>query len=137
MAIYQCVVPQGAIAVELRPRIAAELTRIHCEATSAAPEFVQVVFVDVPPGAAFAAGRPSTMSNIAGYIRAGRSPEVRTQLFHRIHAAWTELTRLPAETVKITLFDVPSGWIMQDGRPMPEPGRDAEWLAAGTAGRGP
>ncbi len=131
MAIYQCVVPQGAVAPELRPRIAAELTRIHCEETSAAPEFVQVVFLDVPRGAAFTAGRPWAMSNIAGYIRAGRAPEVRRRLLQRIHSAWIELTGLPPERLKITVFDVPSGWIMQDGRPMPEPGRDAEWLASG------
>ena len=129
MPIYQCVVPEGSLAPGLRSQIAAELTRIHCDVTGASPEFVQVLFLDVPQGAGFVGGQPSAMSNITGYIRAGRSNEVRQQLFLRINAAWRELTGSPAERLKITLFDVPAAWIMQGGRRMPEPGNDKEWLA--------
>ena len=129
MAIDQCVVPQGTVRSKLRPHVAGELVRIHCEATRAAPELVQVVFLDLPPGAATTSGQPSAMSKIAGTPRAGRPPQVRRQILERIHAAWTGLTGTPSEPVKITSFGGPTGWMMQDGGMMPDAGQDAAWRA--------
>ncbi len=128
MPIYQCVVPEGSVAPELRPRIAEAFMRIHSEVTGAAPDFVQVFFLDMPRGSAFTAGQPSSMTNISGYIRAGRPAAMRQQLYERINAMWTEITKTPLERLKITLFDVPTAWIMQGGSMMPEPGKDEEWL---------
>ena len=128
MPIYQCVAPEGAINHGLRGELARELTRIHCEITGAAPEFVQVVFLDLPAGAAFVNGGKSAMTNIVGYMRAGRPPEMREQLLQRINLAWSQLTSIPSAQLKITLFDVPANWIMQGGHMMPEIGHDEEWL---------
>jgi phenylpyruvate tautomerase PptA (4-oxalocrotonate tautomerase family) len=129
MPVYQCLSPEGAISPGLCAELAKELTRIHCEVTGAAPDFVQVIFVALPEGTAFLNGRTSPMTNIAGYIRAGRPREIREQLFNRINAAWTRLTGFPPALLKITLFDVPANWIMQDGVMMPDIGQDQEWRA--------
>ena len=129
MAVFQCVVPAGAVPRELRPRIASEFTRIHSETTGAAPDFVQVLFLEMPVGSAFTAGEPSAMHNVTGYMRAGRSREMREQLYRQLHGAWTKITGAPSANVKLTIYDVPTAWIMQDGRMMPEPKDDAEWLA--------
>ncbi|MGH2963773.1 MAG: tautomerase family protein [Solirubrobacterales bacterium] len=128
MPIYQCVVPEGAVSPDQRAQMASELTKIHSEATGDSPQLVQALFMEVPEGSAFTAGEPSRMSNIAGYIRAGRSPEVRAQLFERINAAWTEITGIPDTQLKLTLLDIPASWIMQAGMMLPEPGNDEEWL---------
>lgn len=128
MPIYQCVVPQGTVTPEQKAQMAGELTRIHCEATGDSPAFVQALFLEIPSGSAFTAGQPSKMANIAGYIRAGRSPEVRAQLFEGINAAWSEITGFPDTQLKLTLLDIPASWIMQAGMMMPEPGNDDEWL---------
>ena len=128
MPIYQCVVPEGATTPEQRAEMASELTKIHSEATGDTPELVQALFLEIPTGYAFTAGKPSAMSNIAGYIRAGRSPEVRAQLFERINAAWSDITGIPDTQLKLTLLDIPAAWIMQAGMMLPEPGNDEEWL---------
>jgi phenylpyruvate tautomerase PptA (4-oxalocrotonate tautomerase family) len=128
MPVYQCVVPAGSLNPVLRAALAKELTSIHCEITGASPEFVQVVFLELPEGTTFLNGAPSTMMNVSGYIRAGRSREVREQLLARINSTWITLTGIPAEHLKITLFDVPANWIMQDGSMMPEIGQDQDWL---------
>jgi len=106
MPVYQCVVPQGTVTRDLRPRIAEAFTQIHSEVTGTAPDFVQVLFVDMPLGSTFTAGQPSSMTNVLGYIRAGRPASVRQQLYERINAMWTEITKIPPERLKITLFDV-------------------------------
>jgi hypothetical protein len=36
------------------------------------------------------------------------SASVRQQLYERINAMWTEITKIPPERLKITLFDVPT-----------------------------
>jgi len=128
MPVYQCAVSTGVLPEELRAKLATEFTRIHADVTGDAPEFVQVLFFDVPAGFGFAGGHASSMTNIAGYIRAGRSREVRARLLERINVGWTEVTGLPADELKITLFDVPAAWIMHGGRVMPEPGNDEAWL---------
>jgi phenylpyruvate tautomerase PptA (4-oxalocrotonate tautomerase family) len=72
MAIDQCVVPQGTVGAELRPHIADQLARIHCEATGADPAFVQVVFFEVRSGATFNSGQPASLTGIARDTRATR-----------------------------------------------------------------
>jgi len=131
MPIYQCWAPDGAIRPDLRLRIAEELTRVHCQVTGDASDFAQMIFFEIPAGSSFLNGRDSPMVNVAGYLRAGRSPDLREELFRRIHSLLTHLAGIHPEHIKITLFDVPTNWIMQDGRMMPEIGQDQEWLAQG------
>jgi hypothetical protein len=33
--------------------------------------------------------------------------------------------------IRVDLTDVPASWLMEGGRIMPEPGEEADWLAAG------
>jgi phenylpyruvate tautomerase PptA (4-oxalocrotonate tautomerase family) len=123
MPIYQCVMPEGVLTADHQPEFARTLTCIHSETTGGPVEMVQVVFLVLPAGSAFCGGEPSLMSNITGYIQAGRSEAVRAELFRRINDAWRDATGLPDEWLKITLIDVPSWWIMQGGAMLPEPDR--------------
>jgi phenylpyruvate tautomerase PptA (4-oxalocrotonate tautomerase family) len=129
MPIYQCVMPDRLLTADQQRDFARTLTRIHSEATGGPVEMVQVCFLTMPAGCAFCGGEPSLMSNITGYIQAGRSEAVRAELFRRIDDAWHDATGLPAAWLKITLIDVPSAWIMQGGAMLPEPDRH-EALAA-------
>jgi phenylpyruvate tautomerase PptA (4-oxalocrotonate tautomerase family) len=131
MPTYQIAMPAGTVPRQLWPRIAEQLTQVHCSLTGDAPDFAQVIFLEIPPGAVFSNGRPSPMVNVAGYIRAGRTAEIREKWLQQIHSTLTQLAAIPEENIKITLFDVPARWIMQAGRMMPEPGCDQEWLAQG------
>lgn len=129
MPVYQCVARQGSVKLEQRRALAAELTRIHCDATGAAREFVDVLFLEVPEEDGFTAGGPLQTSRITGYIRAGRTPEVRARIMREITDRWVAITGEAAADVVVTLVDIPAAWVMKGGVVLPEPGEDAEWLA--------
>jgi phenylpyruvate tautomerase PptA (4-oxalocrotonate tautomerase family) len=59
MPIYQCICPEGLLGESARGKLAEEITRIHCDATGVPPAFVNVMFLDVPDGRYFVAGKPS------------------------------------------------------------------------------
>ena len=131
MPVYQVATPAGAVPRGRWPQIAEELARIHCSLTGDAPEFAQVLFLEIPAGAAFLMGRISPMVNVSVYIRAGRPAEVREKWMREIHECLVRQTAVEPGHVKITLFEVPAQSIMQGGRIMPEIGHDREWLAQG------
>ena len=77
MPIYQCISPEGLLDESARGKLAEEITRIHCDATGVPPSFVNIMFLDMPDGRYFVAGRPSTHSVLNGAIRVGRDLETR------------------------------------------------------------
>ena len=46
MPLYLCNAAKGAISDEAKPKIAADITRIHCDVTGAPPQFVHAFFVE-------------------------------------------------------------------------------------------
>src|SRR5580693_10740245 len=58
MPLYQCISPSGLLDDATREKLAEEITRIHCDATGIPPSFVNVLFLDVPAGRSFVAGKP-------------------------------------------------------------------------------
>ena len=72
MPIYQCFSREGLLDESARGKVAEEITRIHCDATGIPPSFVNVLFVDLPDGRYFVAGKPSAHSFLNGAIRFGR-----------------------------------------------------------------
>ena len=75
MPIYQCISPEGLLDDAGRARVAEEITRIHCDATGVPPSFVNVMFLDVPSGKYFVAGKPAAHSVVSGAIRVGRTDD--------------------------------------------------------------
>ena len=75
-----------------RGKLAEEITRIHCDATGVPPSFVNVMFIDVPDGRYFVAGKPSTHSVLNGAIRVSRDLETRQRILRELSQMWTRLT---------------------------------------------
>ncbi|HEX2173490.1 MAG TPA: tautomerase family protein [Dehalococcoidia bacterium] len=135
MPFYECFVPAGILTADQKACLAQEITRIHCAATGAPESFVNVLFQTVQPGDLYTAGQPSTAVRIRGSIRAGRSPEVKTQILTEISALWTRVTGRSVEDLTVSLIDVPAASTIKGGRRVPEPGQEAEWLAAAGGAR--
>ena len=93
MPIYQCFSPEGLLDESARSSLAAEITRIHCDATGIPQSYVNVMFTDVPAGRYFVAGKPSGHSVISGAIRLGRDVGTRQRILRELSRTWT---RLPA-----------------------------------------
>lgn len=130
MPFYECFVPEGAITQDQKARVAGEITRIHCEATGAPESFVNVVFHAVRSGDYFVAGRPAAVVRIRGNIRAGRNQATKSRLLVDLSAMWTRETGLPEANLTVSLMEFPAANSLKAGRAVPEPGREAEWLAA-------
>lgn len=124
MPLYRCLVPSRSVPMESRQSIARAITAAHCDATGAPANFVHVFFIDTP-------GDDQAALLVSGSIRAGRTEEQKRQIETRVKAAFEQLAGVATTRTTVQLTDVPASWLMEGGRIMPEPGEEADWLAAG------
>jgi phenylpyruvate tautomerase PptA (4-oxalocrotonate tautomerase family) len=130
MPIYQCSTPLK-LSPETKAAIAKEFTRIHHEFTAAPEPFVNVVFLDMPLGTHFLAGKVRENGTlINAIVRAGRSLQTRQALLKSLSAAWSRLTGLPERNLVIRVEEADAATIMEAGLIMPQPGQEAAWMAA-------
>jgi phenylpyruvate tautomerase PptA (4-oxalocrotonate tautomerase family) len=128
MPIYKCYSRNGLLTDSNRQQIAKEVTTIHCEATGAPPSFVNVMFLEIPAGASFVAGQPSTRSVIEGNIRAGRDLETRQGMLRALSEMWTRLTGQSEADLIIGLAEIPSENVMEAGLIFPQPRHEQRWF---------
>ena len=123
MPFYVCTIPEGALDLVARERVARAITDIHCDETGAPPSFVHVAFA--------AATDPDPQAwAVFGTIRAGRTDGTKAAIRRRMAAAVGESGGVPAERVTVTTVDIPASWVMEGGALLPEPGEEDSWLAA-------
>lgn len=126
MPLYIVNAKAGAMPEDAKPKIAADVTRIHCDVTGAPPQFVHVFFFTdgpMPP-----LGDKSAM--LYGQIRAGRNDAQKAQIASEMAASVAQHTGLAADTVHAFTTDTPASWVMEGGDVLPEPGEEEAWLAA-------
>jgi phenylpyruvate tautomerase PptA (4-oxalocrotonate tautomerase family) len=125
MPLYLCNAATGAIPDEAKPKIAVDITRIHCEVTGAPPQFVHAFFVeeDVAPPL------DGKSAVVLGSIRANRTDDQKARMIAEMRQAVSAHTGLEPEAVGMMIADLPASWAFEGGEVMPEPGEEAEWLA--------
>jgi phenylpyruvate tautomerase PptA (4-oxalocrotonate tautomerase family) len=126
MPLYQCISPSGLLDDATREKLAEEITRIHCDATGIPPSFVNVLFLDVPAGRSFVAGKPSAHSILNGAIRFGRDLGTRQRILADLSRMWTRLTGQPEEELLISLWENPAENVMEGGSIFPEIGQEQQ-----------
>lgn len=126
MPLYIVNSKAGLMPSEAKPRIAADVTRIHCDVTGAPPTFVHVFFFDDAPMPPL--GDKSAM--LYGQIRAGRTDAQKAQIVEEMAASVSAHTGLAAQSVHAFTTDTPASWVMEGGDVLPEPGEEDAWLAA-------
>ena len=126
MPIYQCISPEGLLDESARGKLAEEITRIHCDATGVPPTFVNVMFLDVPDGRYFVAGKPSAHSILNGAIRFGRDLATRQRILADLSRMWTQLTGQPEEELLISLWENPAENVMEGGSIFPALGQEQQ-----------
>jgi phenylpyruvate tautomerase PptA (4-oxalocrotonate tautomerase family) len=128
MPIYQCISPEGLLDESARGKLAEEITRIHCDATGVPPSFVNVMFIDVPNGRYFVAGKPSAHSVLNGAIRVGRDLETRQRILRELSQMWTRLTGQTEGELLISLWENPAENVMEAGLIFPGLGQEQQWF---------
>jgi phenylpyruvate tautomerase PptA (4-oxalocrotonate tautomerase family) len=128
MPIYHCHSPQRLLTESAKGKIAGEITRIHCEATGESPSFVNVLFLDIPEGTSFQAGRPSTRSFVFGEIRDGHDLRIRHALLRHVSQTWTRLTGQSEAELIVALRETPAENATQAGLIFTGPGHEQDWF---------
>ena len=120
MPLYRCFIPEGSVALDVRPKIAKAFTDVHCGITGAPRDFVHVLYFDNPPN-----GSPyTTPYYIDGDNRAGRPPEVRQRILDELLGAFREIAGVPADQIDGRIHETPASWFMENGEILPEPGEE-------------
>jgi phenylpyruvate tautomerase PptA (4-oxalocrotonate tautomerase family) len=122
--LYQCISPQGLLDDAVRGELADEITRIHCDATGVPPSFVNVMFLDVPSGRYFVAGKPAAHSVMNVAIRAGRDLATRQRILRELSQMWTRLSGQPEEELLISLWENPAENVIEGGSIFPALGQE-------------
>ena len=126
MPLYICNSKAGSVPQAAKEKIAADVTRIHCDVTDAPAKFVHVFFFEdgpMPP-----LGDKSAM--LYGQIRHGRTDAQKAQICEEMKASLAEHTGLAEEHLHTFTTDTPASWVMEGGDVLPEPGEEEAWLAA-------
>ena len=121
MPVYECIIPEGSVAMELRPKIATAFTDIHCDTTGAPRSFVHVIFWDVPDGTD--SGYPDEYY-IDGHNRAGRTYEVKETIRQSLVDAFCKISGINHAKVGSRIIEAPGGWTMEAGHILPNPGEE-------------
>ncbi len=125
MPLYVCNAAKGAIKDDAKPKIAADITRIHCDVTGAPPEFVHAFFVEDAPNQPL--GEKTAF--LFGSIRAGRNDEQKARIVSQMRQSIQTHAGIALDQIDMVTVDVPASWVLEGGAIMPEPGEEAEWMA--------
>ncbi|MEL7453498.1 MAG: tautomerase family protein [Pseudomonadota bacterium] len=125
MPLYLCNAAKGEISDAAKPKIAADITRIHCAVTGAPAQFVHAFFVEedaAPP-------LDGKSAVLFGSIRGGRTDAQKDQIVSEMRQSIQTHAGIDLEDIGMLTTDVPASWAFEGGEVMPEPGEEAEWLA--------
>lgn len=125
MPLYICNSKPGSVPAVAKAKIAADVTRIHCDVTGAPAKFVHVFFFENAPNPPL--GDAAAM--IYGQIRHGRTDAQKAQIREEMGASLMEHAQLETGDIHVFTSDTPASWVMEGGDILPEPGEEEAWLA--------
>ena len=120
MPFYQFTIPSGSPSAGLKTEIARAVNKVHTAVTGAPARYVNVSFVEVPPGNLFVGDEPVTQGRMVGIIRSGRTSEVKHELITGLADAWSAVTGEPRDGFALFLQEVPGSMAMEYGDTLPE-----------------
>ncbi|MCA1843384.1 MAG: tautomerase family protein [Actinobacteria bacterium] len=120
MPYYQFHIPADSPSAGLKSEIAAAVTKVHSSVTGAPARYVNVSFVELPPGNLFVGDEPVAHGRMVGIIRAGRTAEVKNALIHGLADAWSAVTGEPKDGLALFLQEVSGSMVMEYGDTLPE-----------------
>ena len=129
MPVYTCITTAKTLADDTKAALAAEITKIHASITGAPSAFVHVIFQELPASNVFTDATPSRPLLITGVIRAGRADADKVRLATDISSSSSRIAGIPQARILVNIADRPARFAVEDGRVMPEPGAEDDWLA--------
>ena len=133
MPTYFCTTVEGRLTAEQKGKIAAEITRVHCEVTGAPSFFAQVIFDEVRPGNYFMGGAPLKHDQvfIYGHIRSGRAAVDKSRMIALMAKAVGDAAKVETgRAVWVYVGELPPRQMIEFGHLLPEAGDEQAWTAA-------
>lgn len=129
MPTYTVTLANLSLSAEQKSQIAEAITGAHHTHTGAPRFFAQVQFSHVPDGDHFVGGRENSEPQVyvLGLVREGRSTGVKQAVMRQMLAEIAQIAGVTAEEVWIYLQDIPAAQMIEFGRFLPDPGKEAEW----------
>jgi phenylpyruvate tautomerase PptA (4-oxalocrotonate tautomerase family) len=88
----------------------------------------RVRHVELAAGDVFIGGKPGKTLTLIGMVRRGHPQESATHLALELSSAAVRISGIEKRHVSVILQDIVAPSWVEDGRSMPEPGKEEEWL---------
>lgn len=116
MPLYTLTTQDGALSRDAKAKLAMQLTTLHSEYAGVPKNWVHIVFQDYAPDCGFTAGIPSATAALTLLMRAGRAPEYKRELIHRLWKLFQTATGAPDDQIVIGIQEVPASQAMERDR---------------------
>ena len=130
MPIYTCTTTASTLGPDTKAALATEISEIHSAINHVPTSYVTVVFHELPADAVYNGGVPASPVLVNSWVREGHPADETTRLATEIAAAVTRVTSVPADQVTVVIVPGPARFAVEHGRVLPEPGHEADWIAA-------
>ena len=105
MTEIRCTVQEGTIPIELRGRLATELSQVMSENLGGSTNDITVMYTEIPRGFGFRGGEPSTTSLVATLVPEGFAQPAREALLRARNDCWCTVTGCRTDELVVTASD--------------------------------
>ena len=124
MPLYTAITQEGIVSVEIKEKIAEEITRIHTSVMKVPKNFVRVVFLSYPKGSGFTGGEKAPTAALNCVLRSGHTAEEKTDMLQQLWTMFQGLTGIATDQLALSLQEIPSSNAMEMGQIMQAVGRE-------------
>jgi phenylpyruvate tautomerase PptA (4-oxalocrotonate tautomerase family) len=124
MPLYTAITQEGIVSVEIKAKIAEEITRIHTSVMKVPKNFVRVVFLSYPKGSGFTGGEKAPTAALNCVLRSGHTAEEKTDMLQQLWTMFHELTGIATDQLALSLQEIPSSNAMEMGLVMQAVGHE-------------
>lgn len=132
MPSYVVTCLEGRLSASEKSNVAEAVTRAHGDLTGAPYYFAQVIFNEIKRGNYFLGGTQLNGDHVFvhGTIRGGRPTEVKDKLIARLTSDVAASSKMKTNSVWVYLSELTPNQMVEFGRVLPPPGKEAEWSTA-------
>jgi phenylpyruvate tautomerase PptA (4-oxalocrotonate tautomerase family) len=130
MPVYTLTTTESTLTTRTKAQLAGEVARLHSAINHVPSTYVNVVYQELPADSVYTDGEPAQPVLVNGWVRDGHPIDETTRLATEIAAAVTRITTVPQDRVMVVFQSSPASYAVEAGRPLPEPGQEAAWVAA-------
>jgi phenylpyruvate tautomerase PptA (4-oxalocrotonate tautomerase family) len=124
MPLYTAITQEDTVSVEIKAKIAEEITRIHTSVMKVPESFVRVVFLSYPKGSGFTGGKEAPTAALNCVLRSGHTPEEKTDMLQQLWTMFQGLTGIATDQLALSLQEIPSSNAMEMGQIMQAVGHE-------------